>query len=66
MDGSSRYEDSSRLTMSATIFPSARPVTFGLTAFMTLPMSPGPENPPSAIVVRTSSVICSTPICSGR
>jgi hypothetical protein len=48
------YSASAALTIPATSFPSARPAVFGPIAFMTLPMSLGPENPPSSIASRTS------------
>lgn len=42
------------LTISLTAFPSARPVTLPMTAFMTFPWSLGPAAPVSAIVSSTS------------
>ena len=55
-----------RWTISFTKRPSARPFSRGMSCFITLPKSPRPVAPVSAITCWTRAVISPSPICCGR
>ena len=57
---------SCRRTSAATRPPSARPVTWGVTTFITWPMARGPLAPVSAIAAATMGVSSASVNCAGK